>query len=229
MSEMFRVGFLIFPDITQLDMTGPYQVFANTPGTALHLIWKTKDPITAQGGMQIVPDTSFAECPQLDLICVPGGSGVAALMEDSGALHFLRTQAESAKYVTSVCTGSLVLAAAGLLDGYRAACHWQWRELLEPLGAIPDEGRVVTDGNRITGGGVTAGIDFGLTVVAKEFGEAVAKAVQLGIEYDPAPPFNSGSPKTASPETLETVRQASQKMREAREALIERVIANRHT
>jgi cyclohexyl-isocyanide hydratase len=166
----FHIGLLLFPDITQLDMTGPYEVFIKFPGAQVHLIWKTTQPVTAVGGMQIVPDMTFAECPQLDLICVPGGPGMNALLSDAETLAFIRAQAKGARYVTSVCTGALVLGAAGLLKGRRAATHWMSREMLIPFGAIPTPERVVVDGNVITGGGVTAGIDFALVVAAQAFG-----------------------------------------------------------
>lgn len=193
----FRVGLLLFPEITQLDMTGPYEVFTKFPGADVHLVWKTLEPVTANGGMRILPTTTFAACPQLDLVCVPGGGGMNALLNDAETLAFLKKQAVSARYVTSVCTGALVLGAAGLLKGRRAATHWMSREMLAAFGAIPVAERVVVDGNVITGGGVTAGIDFALTVAADAFGPDLAKAIQLGIEYDPQPPFNAGSPEGA--------------------------------
>ncbi len=193
----FRIGLLLFPDITQLDMTGPYEVFTKFPDAEVHLIWKSLDPVVANGGMRILPTTTFAACPQLDLVCVPGGAGMNPLLNDAETLAFLRKQAASARYVTSVCTGALVLGAAGLLKGRRAATHWMSREMLSAFGAIPVAERVVKDGNVITGGGVTAGIDFALTVAADAFGEDLAKSIQLGIEYDPQPPFNAGSPEGA--------------------------------
>ena len=150
---------------------------------------------------------TFADCPQLDVICVPGGLGTDDAVNDEEILAFVRKQAEAAKYVTSVCTGSLVLGAAGLLRGRPAACHWAWRDFLRSFGAVPDTARVVRDGNVITGGGVTAGIDFALTVVAELAGAEMAQAIQLGIEYAPAPPFNAGSPETSPPEILARVRE----------------------
>ena len=193
----FRIGLLLFPDITQLDLTGPYEVFTKFPEAEVRLIWKTLEPIKAGGGMRIVPDTTFVDCPQLDLVCVPGGAGMNPLMEDAETLAFLRRQAAGARYVTSVCTGALVLGAAGLLKGKRAATHWMSRDMLKAFGATPVAERVVVDGNVITGGGVTAGIDFALKVAAEAFGEDLAKSIQLGIEYDPHPPFNAGSPEAA--------------------------------
>ena len=220
-----HIGLLLFPRLTQLDLTGPYEVFANTPGATVHLIWKTRDPVAAITGMKITPDTTFDDCPQLDVICVPGGSGVAEQMEDPEVLDFLRRQATAARYVTSVCTGALVLGAAGLLKGKRATTHWASHDFLATLGAIPTQGRVVRDGNIFTGGGVTAGIDFALTLVAEMCGADVAQAIQLQIEYAPDPPFNAGSPETAPSEVLTMARQRGAGMRAQREALMDRVAA----
>jgi cyclohexyl-isocyanide hydratase len=216
----FRIGLLLFPDITQLDMTGPYEVFTKLPGAEVHLVWKSLDPVTANGGMKITPTTTFATCPQLDVVCVPGGPGMNPLLNDEETLAFLRSQAAGARYVTSVCTGALVLGAAGLLKGKRAATHWMSRDMLKAFGATPVAQRVVIDGNVITGGGVTAGIDFALTVAAEAFGEDLAKAIQLGIEYDPHPPFASGSPEGAGPAIVEKARAgASQRQAERAEAV----------
>jgi cyclohexyl-isocyanide hydratase len=220
-----HIGLLLFPNLTQLDLTGPFEVFANTPGATVHLVWKTGDPVRAITGMRITPDISFADCPQLDVICVPGGSGIAALMEDQQVLEFLRRQAAGTRYVTSVCTGALVLGAAGLLKGKKATTHWASHDFLATLGAIPTRGRVVRDGNTFTGGGVTAGIDFALTLVAEMCGPDVAQAIQLQIEYAPAPPFNAGSPETAPAHVLELARSRGAGMRAEREALIGRVAA----
>jgi cyclohexyl-isocyanide hydratase len=198
-TNQLTVGLLLFPDMTQLDMTGPYEVFISLPRTTVHLIWKSLEPVIVGGGLRMLPTTTLSSCPKLDLICVPGGPGQVALMRDSEVLDFLREQAETCRYVTSVCTGSLVLGAAGLLRGFRATSHWLSLDQLALLGATPVAERVVMDGNRITGGGVTSGIDFALFVAAQLFGEDVAKEVQLRIEYDPAPPFNAGSPRTADP------------------------------
>lgn len=205
----FRIGLLIFPQITQLDMTGPHEVFTKMPDTEVMMVWKSLEPVQAGGGMRILPDVTFADCPQLDLICVPGGAGMNPLLNDEETLDFIRKQAANARYVTSVCTGSLVLGAAGLLKGKRAACHWTSREMLKEFGAIPEDARVVIDGNIISGGGVTAGIDFGLTVVAELHGEEMGKAVQLGIEYDPSPPFDAGSPAAAGKEIETAAREAA--------------------
>jgi cyclohexyl-isocyanide hydratase len=183
----------------------------------MHLIWKTREPIATDAGFSILPNTTFADCPQLDVVCVPGGSGQIALMTDSETLDFLRKQAAGARYITSVCTGSLVLGAAGLLKGYRSACHWAWREMLPAFGAVPVAERVVRDRNRISGGGVTAGIDFGLTVAAELAGEEVAKSIQLVLEYDPQPPFDSGSPEKAGPERVKRLRERLTGMLESRQ------------
>jgi cyclohexyl-isocyanide hydratase len=208
----FRIGFLLFPNITQLDLTGPHEVLSKLPGAVVHLIWKTLAPVKAVGGLSIVPDTTLADCPQLDLICVPGGPGMTSLMVDEEVLAFLRSQAVGARYITSVCTGSLVLGAAGLLKGKKAATHWTAMDVLPALGATPVEKRVVVDGNVITGGGVTAGIDFGLKVAAEVAGEDVAKQIQLQIEYDPAPPFDSGHPRSADPALVEKLKKFAEPM-----------------
>jgi cyclohexyl-isocyanide hydratase len=217
------IGMLIFPRLTQLDMTGPYEVLARLPNTKVQLVAHTMAPVTTDRGMQIVPTITFADCPQLDLIMVPGGPGQQDLMEDETVLAFLRKQAAGAKYVTSVCTGSLVLGAAGLLKGKRATSHWAAIEHLKPLGAIPVSEKVVIDGNIITGAGVTSGIDFALSVAARLEGEDVARQIQLQIEYDPAPPFDAGSPAKAPAATLAVVKSRLAKLNEERRAVAERV------
>lgn len=218
-----RIGMLIFPRLTQLDMTGPYEVLARLPNTKVDLVAASLDPVSTDRGMQIVPTVTYETCPPLDVIMVPGGPGQQDLMEDEAVLSFLRTQAVSAKFVTSVCTGSLVLAAAGLLKGKRATCHWAAIEHLKALGAIPVSERVVVDGNIVTGAGVASGIDFALSLAAILDGEAVAREIQLQIEYDPAPPFNSGSPKTALPETLAALKAKLAKLNEERRVVAARV------
>ena len=207
-----HIGILIFPAVTQLDATGPAQVLARTPGATLHMIWKTRDPVKTDAGFSIVPTTTFADCPQLDVICIPGGAGQIDLMNDAETLAFVAAQGAKARYVTSVCTGSLVLGAAGLLNGYKSACHWASRDLLSAFGAIPVAERVVRDRNRFSGGGVTAGIDFGLTLLAELAGDELAQSVQLGLEYDPQPPFQSGSPEKAGPVRTARVRAQMEKM-----------------
>lgn len=201
-----RAGFLLFPRLTQLDLTGPYEVLTRLPGAEVHLIWKSHDPVRADSGLAIMPTTVFATCPKLDLFCVPGGPGVAEVMEDADVLAEVRRLAAPARYVTSVCTGSLVLGAAGLLRGRRATCHWLSKDLLADFGAEPVDARVVHDGNLITGAGVTAGIDFALSIVAEMAGADMAQMIQLAIEYDPEPPFAAGSPKVADPALVDRVR-----------------------
>src|SRR5947207_6183335 len=202
MSEPLQIGLVIFPKVTQLDLTGPVQVFSSVPGAKVHLIWKRIEPVASDSVLTLTPTITFADCPQLDVICVPGGFGTDEMVNDAEMLDFLRKQATSAKYITSVCTGSLVLGAAGLLKGYRAATHWTAMDFLKAFGAIPTNTRVCIDRNRITGGGVTAGIDFALTLVSLLVDRRTAEAIQLRIEYNPAPPFNAGSPDTAPPDLL---------------------------
>ncbi|MBV8168467.1 MAG: DJ-1/PfpI family protein [Alphaproteobacteria bacterium] len=221
----FRIGFLLFPRLTQLDMTGPWEVLIKLPGAEPHLIWKTREPVMSEGGLAIVPTTTFAACPPLDLICVPGGSGVNALLTDRETLDFVRSMAAGARYVTSVCTGALVLGAAGLLKGKRATTHWMSHDMLRAFGAEPVEARVVIDGTLITGGGVTAGIDFGLTVAAEVAGTRTAEAIQLGIEYAPAPPFDAGSPATADPAVVALVRERAGPRQSEREAQVKAAAA----
>jgi cyclohexyl-isocyanide hydratase len=200
-----QIGLLIFPKLTQLDLTGPVQVFSSVPGAKLHLIWKRIEPVPSDSVLTLTPTTTFADCPQCDVICVPGGAGTDDMVNDEEVLAFLRAQAEGAKHITSVCTGSLVLGAAGLLRGYRAATHWSARHHLAALGAIVSNERVCVDRNRITGGGVTAGIDFALTLVSHLVDRKTAEAIQLRLEYNPAPPFNAGSPDTAPSDVLALV------------------------
>ena len=193
-----EVGMLLYPGLTLLDLIGPATVlswFSN-----IHLVWKTKDLVYSDTGFGIQPTATFETCPrELDILFVPGGFGQPQHMNDDEVLAFLAARAPQSKYLTSVCSGSLLLGAAGLLKGYKATSHWATRDALSTFGAEPVEARVVVDRNRITGGGVTAGIDFGLVLLAKLRGEEAAKLTQLAMEYDPEPPFDSGSPKTADP------------------------------
>jgi cyclohexyl-isocyanide hydratase len=202
MSAPLQIGLVLFPKVTQLDFTGPLQVFSSVPGAKLHLIWKRIEPVASDSVLTLTPTTTFADCPQLDVICVPGGAGTDDMVNDAEMLDFLCKQAAGAKYITSVCTGSLVLGAAGLLRGYRATTHWSAMDHLAPFGAVPTNTRVCVDRNRITGGGVTAGIDFALTLVSIMVDRKTAEAIQLRLEYNPAPPFTSGSPDSAPPEVL---------------------------
>ena len=220
-----HIGILVFPGVQQLDLTGPYEVFASLPDTKVHLIWKDRGPITSATGLVLSPTMTFGECPKLDVICVPGGGGVNALLEDAETLAFIRAQAKQARYVTSVCTGSLVLGAAGLLKGRKATTHWFAHDFLERFGAIPVHGRVVRDGNLITAGGVTAGIDFGLAVVAELVGRSEAEAIQLGLEYAPAPPFSAGTPDEAPSAVVAAVKERLAPTRKAREAIIDKLTA----
>ncbi len=202
-----NIGFLLFPRLTQLDLTGPYEVLSRVRSAKVHLVWKYTDPIESDRGLVLQPTTTFFDCPPLDIICVPGGPGQVDLMDDSETLEFLRAQAAHAKWITSVCTGSLILGAAGLLTGYQATSHWASRDQLSLFGAEPVDSRVVVDRNRITGAGVTAGIDFALQLVAQAAGEAAAHEIQLAIEYEPSPPFWSGSPQHASADLVADARQ----------------------
>jgi cyclohexyl-isocyanide hydratase len=199
MTNSIHIGFLLYPGVTQLDATGPAQILSRVPGAVIHMIWKTLDPVQTDAGFSINPTVDFETCPDLDVICVPGGLGQRPLMTDNEVLSFLRRQGEQARYVTSVCSGSLLLGAAGLLKGYRSACHWAFLEALPMFGAVPVGERIVRDRNRMSGGGVTAGIDFGLVLAAELAGEDMAKEIQLFVEYNPAPPFDAGSPECAGP------------------------------
>lgn len=196
--SLFNIGFVIFPNLTQLDFTGPLQVLSRLPQSATHIVAKSREPVPSDCGLSLMPTHTFADCPPLDLICVPGGgNGVIAAANDRETIDFVRKQARQAKYVTSVCTGAFILGVAGVLRGRRATTHWAFTELLPLVGATHEKARIVKDGNVITAGGVTSGIDFGLGVVAEIAGEQTARAVQLGIEYDPTPPFSCGHPDRA--------------------------------
>jgi cyclohexyl-isocyanide hydratase len=208
MSE-FNVGFVIFPGITQLDFTGPFEVLSRLatpaaisipskfPQSKTHVIARTMLPVSSDRGLGIMPSCTFATCPPLDLICVPGGAGVVEALADAGTVDFIRRQGERATYVTSVCIGAFLLGSAGLLKGRRAATHWAYTDLLPLVGARHERGRIVRDGNVFTSGGVSAGIDFSLSIVAEIAGPEVAQAIQLAIEYDPSPPFDAGHPDKA--------------------------------
>lgn len=202
-----QIGLILFPKLTQLDLTGPAEVFYRMPGAKVQLLWKTIEPVSSDRGMAILPTMRFADCHALDLICVPGGAGQIDLMDDEETLDFLRRIAPTCQLVTSVCTGSLVLAAAGLLEGYKATSHWSSIDQLSLLGAIPVAERVVRDRDRVTGAGVTSGIDFALTVVADLLGDETAREIQLQMEYDPEPPFQSGSHRSASPALVQAMRE----------------------
>jgi cyclohexyl-isocyanide hydratase len=212
-SKKYIIGLVFYPGMTSLDMVGPHQVFGALHGVELRRIWKTLDPIRCDDGLVIVPDTTFANCPTLDIICVGGGLEQRTHVDDPEVIEFFQKQGKTAKFITSVCGGSEFLAKAGLLEGYRAATHWGMREhMMTNLGVEIGTERVVVDRNRITGGGVTAGIDFGLTIASILYGDETAKIVQLLLEYDPAPPFDTGSPEKAGPELLDKALLYMQKM-----------------
>lgn len=210
MTDSLHIGFLAFPKVTQLDLMGPAQVLSRLPGAKVHLVWKRMEPLMTDVGFSINPTITFAECPRLDVLCAPGGIGVVDLLNDNETMDFLRAQGSTARYVTSVCNGSLLLGAAGLINGYKSACHWMWRDILPRFGAEPVAARVVRDRNRISGGGVTSGIDFGFTLASELAGEEAARMIQLGLEYDPQPPFDCGSPEKAGAARVALARSAAQ-------------------
>ena len=223
-----KIGFLIFQNVTQLDFTAPFEIFARMPESEVLLISKDMNPVKSDKGLMILPTHSLENCPQLDLICVPGGGGINKVIEDKMSLNFLKVQAQEAQYVTSVCTGALVLAVAGLLDGYKATTHWLSIDLLRKFRKVEViEARVVKDRNRFTGGGVTAGIDFALTIAAEIYGENIAKEIQLMVEYNPQPPFNAGSPKLIEEEILEKVITSRKEIQNQRLEQIETIIATK--
>jgi len=222
MSPKFEIVYALYPRVTQLDFTGPYEVFARLPRAHSTLASVAGNTIEADGGMTFSGLSRLADVDRCDLLCVPGGFGTVEAMEDAEYLAGIRRLAIRAQYVTSVCTGSLLLGAAGLLEGKRAGCHWAWRDLLPIFGAVPDAARVVRDGKLVTGGGVTAGIDMALVVVGEIMGRDFAEIVQLGIEYAPAPPFDAGRPERARPQLLATARQQFDAVREMREAAVRR-------
>jgi len=207
---------LVFPDMLQMDLTGPYGVFAATPNAVVDLVWKNTNPVLSSDKLLLTPSTSFGACPPLDIVCVPGGAGILALLDDCSVLNFLRMQAPKARWITSVCTGALVLGAAGLLIGYQATTHWQSLELLKALGACPVQERVVLDRNRVTAAGVSAGIDMALTLVGKEYESDLACEISLSMEYDPRSPFLSGHPSIAPKEIVEKLRSTNAERQRAR-------------
>ena len=211
-----QIGFLAFPNLTNLDLAGPLEVFGKLAGCKVHIVWKNTDLIQCEGLAVIKPTATFSDCPPLDVICIPGGPGQIDVMNDPEVIGFVRRQGQQAKWVTAVCTGSLILGAAGLLQGYKATSHWMSRDQLALFGAEPVAQRVVTDRNRVTGGGVTAGIDFGFALAAKLVGEETAKRVMLALEYAPEPPFRGGTPTTAEPQLVDAVLQRAAKLLERR-------------
>jgi len=217
------IGALVFPRMDQIDLTGPFEVLSRLPNSTFHLIGKTLAPIRDIQGLILTPEITIAAAPQLDVLVVPGGFGQEDLMDDEEVLAFLRTQAASAQYTFSICTGALLLGAAGLLRGIRATTHWSTFHLLEYFGAIPIDSRVVVDGRTVSAAGVTSGIDGALRLAALLRGEAVAQGIQLSIEYAPEPPFSSGSPQTAPPEVLAAAQHRIREISEARLATAKRI------
>lgn len=207
----FRIVFAIYPGMTHLDFTGPHQVLSRTPNSET-IVASPDGGLVEADGLVFASVAKLSEIDRCDLICVPGGLNATRMGLDEAFVAEIRRLASGARYVTSVCTGSLILGAAGLLQGRRAATHWAYRELLPLFGAIVDEGRVVRDGNIFTGGGVTAGIDFAFTVLAEIAGEDAARTIQLGLEYAPAPPFESGRPELAPPHILQRFNASRERM-----------------
>jgi len=224
MAEAFPVVFALYPRVTQLDFTGPYEVFARLPGAECILASTTGEDIVADGGITFTKVRRLRDIPSCALLCVPGGFGTIEAMGDEELIAQIKRLAAGARYVTSVCTGSLILGAAGLLQGRRATSHWAWRESLSAFGATPDPARIVRDGV-ISGGGVTAGIDMALAVVAEIAGEDYAQSIQLGIEYAPAPPFNAGRPETAPAHILAATVKRYDAVRPARDAAVQQAAA----
>ena len=201
-----NIVFVLFDNVTQLDFTGPVQFLSRLPGAVVHVVSKDGQAVTTDCGFSILPRTGFADCPQANILCVPGGHGVRDAIADPEIVDFVRQQAKGADYITSVCTGAFILGAAGLLQGKKATCHWAYTQLLPLLGATHKPARVVRDGNLITAGGVTSGIDFALDLIAAISGEDVARTIQLALEYDPAPPFGGGSLASSSDEIVGNLR-----------------------
>ena len=222
-----RLAFLLFPDVTQLDLTGPAQVLSRLGDARLDLVAARRDPVATDAGFSIVPTATFDDVPETDVLCVPGGLGTNAAIGDDATIAWVAQVGAGATWVTSVCTGSLILGAAGLLRGYKATCHWAQRHHLPLFGAEPVAKRVVTDRNRVTGGGVTAGIDFALTLTALIRGQAHARLVQLSLEYDPSPPFDAGSPETAGTEVVATYERRMARIAGGRDADLRRLAAAR--
>ena len=215
-----QIAFLLFPGLTQLDLTGPAQILSRLGDATLHLVWKSLEPVPTDAGFSILPTATFADVPAADILCVPGGTGVTSVIQDDAAMAWVAGVGAEAQWVTSVCTGALILGAAGLLNGYKATTHWAWTEHLAMFGAEHVDERTVVDRNRVTGGGVTAGIDFALTLAALIRGEEHAKLLQLAFEYDPAPPFDAGSPMRAGEALVAAYRLRSDRMAPARVAAL---------
>jgi cyclohexyl-isocyanide hydratase len=227
MPSPFEIVFALYPNLTQLDFTGPFEVFQRMPDARIRVASRQGGLLRADSGLVFAELDRLSEISDCDLICIPGGYGLAAALRDPEFIAQVRRLGQSARYITSVCTGSLVLAAAGLLEGKRATCHWAWRELLAESGVQVESARVVRDGNCITGGGVTAGIDFALAVVAEIAGIEVAQGIQLIIEYAPQPPFEAGNPENAPPAVLERTRESATRLLEERRSALHAAIAAR--
>jgi len=202
-----QIGMLLFPKLTQLDLTGPHEILARIPGATTYLVAKTREPVVSESGLTILPNATFGDLPRVDLVFAPGGFGQIAATDDAETVAWVRAVGASARWVTSACTGSLLLGAAGLLEGYRAATHWAYMDLLPLVGAIPEPRRVVVDRNRITGGGVTAGIDVALRIAAEVCGREAAEQIQLQLEYHPDPPLGAGHPDVAPPAQVARARE----------------------
>lgn len=222
-SSELALGFVLYPGVTALDAVGPYEALARVPGVRCFWVSGEAGPVACQGGLRLHAEIAYEECPPLEMLCVPGGPGQVAVMEDRRLREFLRRQAETARWITAVCTGSLLLGAAGLLRGYRATTHWRYVDCLRDLGAMPIEKRIVCDRTRITAAGVSAGVDLGLFVAALLKGDGLAREIQLQLEYDPQPPFHSGSPEKAEPEILAAVEDRTQELYEVRRAQTRRL------
>lgn len=222
---MTHIGLLLFPKLTQLDLTGPFEVFSRMSDATVHVVSKTLDAVQSDTGLKLLPSITMADCPSLDVICIPGGPGQVAVMDDMETLDWVRQQAANAQWITSVCTGSLILGAAGLLQGYKAGCHWMSRDQLRLLGAHPESSRVVVDRNRATGGGVTAGIDFALELVALLRDETESRRIALQLEYDPEPPFGPGSPESSELDLITAVQHGAKALLAARREATERAAA----
>ena len=220
-----NIVFVLFDNVTQLDFTGPVQFLSRLPGAKVHVVSKDGAAVKTDCGFSILPRSGFGQCPQADVLCVPGGHGVRDAIADQVIVDFVRQQANGADYITSVCTGAFILGAAGLLQGKKATCHWAYTQLLPLFGAMHQPARVVNDGNVITAGGVTSGIDFALELISAISGEDIARTIQLALEYDPAPPFGGGSLAHSKEETVRRLRadvydQAAAEMEIAIKAII---------
>ena len=220
-SKPIHIGIVFFPGMTQLDVTGPFEVLARLPNARVHLLWKRIEPVISDVGLPLMPTTTFSDCPDLDIFCIGGGPGMTSVMDDDEVISFVREKGGAARYVTSVCAGCLILGAAGLLTGYKSACHWLMRDMLASFGAIGVNERVVVDRNRISGGGVTAGIDFGFQLASEVCGEDFAKRLQLMLEYQPEPPFDI-TVQNAPSELLTKIRANSVPWLRERQAAVER-------